>query len=142
MQPDMSVSWKDVIGVTAGVAISAAVVIGIAQVGSGIAFDPVLIVTGSVASAGFVFVVAVLGEIELRGVSSRADWVMLGLAEFVAGFGGTLVVLSVRARLTDTGGAAIAGPAFLIEAWWPAFLGGAAWAAFRLIMVPDRLRSF
>ena len=29
-----------------------------------------------------------------------------------------------------------------IDAWWPALLGGNAWTALRLVMVPDRLRSF
>lgn len=142
MQHPMSVSWKEIIGVTASVALGAAAVIGSAQAVFGFALDVGIIVSGAAALAGLVFVLAVLGEIELRGLSSWADWVMLGLAEFVAGFGGMLVVLSVRARLMGTPGGVVAGPAFLMEAWWPALLGGVAWTALRLVMVTDRLRSF
>lgn len=140
MKPELSVSWKEVIGATAGAGVAGSLVISAGQYGLGYAFDPAMIVTGSLALAGIVFVFAVLGEIELRGLSSTADWMMLGLAEFVVGFGATLAMLSFRARLTDTGMTAIAGPPLLIEAWWPALVGGLGWAAFRLVMVPQRLR--
>lgn len=138
MQQDMSVSWTEVVAVTIGAALGLGMLLTAGRHMLGFDLDLAGIITASLGLSGALFVILVLGEIELRGVSARADWVMFGLAEFLVGFAVTLAVFSFTSRLSVTG--VTAGPALLVEAWVPAVVGGALWGGVNLLLLPDRLR--
>jgi hypothetical protein len=138
MQQDMSVLWKEVVGVTIGAAFGVGILFTAGQHALGFDFDLAVIATASLGLSGALFVMLVLGEIELRGVSARADWIMFGGAEFLVGFGVTLAVFSLASRLSGIG--VTTGPALLVEAWWPAVVGGAMWGGINVLLLPDRLR--